>query len=85
MPVVSDNWTRFFKWNGTGVMPDDERQKLYELANKAKNKGYILRFWSTPNRTPPQRMAVWTELQKANVGLIGADHLDELQQFFFLN
>lgn len=82
MPVVSDNWTKFFKWNGIGEMPVNERQKLLDISTKAKNKGYILRFWSTPNRTSEQRNAIWTELKNAGVGLIGADNLNELQLFF---
>lgn len=82
MPVLSDNWTKYFTWNGMGEMPVDEKQKLHKIATKAKSSGYILRFWSTPNRTAEQRTAVWNELKKAGVGLIGADNLKELQHFF---
>ena len=82
MPVVSDNWTKFFKWNGMGKMPVNERQKLLDISNKAKSKGYILRFWSTPNRTVQQRNAIWKELSNAGVGLIGTDHLREFQRFY---
>jgi hypothetical protein len=81
MPVVSDNWAKYFSWNGTGQMPDEEKLKLKNFADKAKNQGYLLRFWNTPNRTPEQRKAVWTELKNAEVGLIGADELKELQKF----
>ena len=82
MPVLSDNWAKLFSWNGTGEMPEVEKQKLLGIAKKAKSTGYILRFWNTPNRTSEQRLAVWNELHKAGVGLIGADNLEELQQFF---
>lgn len=82
MPVVSDNWTKFFKWNGMGKMPVNERQKLLNILNKAKNKGYILRFWSTPNRTVEQRIAIWKELTNAGVDLVGTDHLTEFQRFY---
>ncbi len=82
MPIVSDNWSKYFKWNGKGEIPLKEKQKLYDIAHKAKSKGYILRFWNTPNRTTEQRNAVWTELKNAGVGLIGADNLKEMQQFF---
>lgn len=81
MPIVSDNWVKCFKWNGTGKMPESEKQKLGDYANKAKSKGYILRFWNTPNQTPEQRTAVWKELKNSGVGLIGADNLKELQNF----
>ncbi len=82
MPVVSDNWTKYFSWNGIGEMPEKERLKLKDFAEKAKTNGYILRFWGTPNQTTEQRVAVWTELKNAGVGLIGADNLKELKQFF---
>jgi hypothetical protein len=82
MPVISDNWAKHFAWNGTGEMPDSEKMKLQNLAAEAKSRGYILRFWNTPNRTTAQRQAVWTELHTAGVGLTGADNLKELQQFF---
>lgn len=81
MPVVSDNWAKCFKWYGTGKMPESEKQKLNTYSKTAKNKGYILRFWNTPNQTVEQRIAVWTELKNAGVGLIGVDNLEELQNF----
>jgi len=84
MPIVSDNWANYFKWNGLGEIPNDERKKLHDRADKAKSKGYILRFWNTPNPTNEQRNAIWTELQDAGVGLIGTDHLKELYEFFQL-
>jgi hypothetical protein len=83
MPVVSDNWAKHFTWNGTEAIPEGEKQKLLQLAAKAKSKGYLLRFWGTPNQTFEQRIAVWRELNNAGVGLIGADNLKELQQFFW--
>ena len=81
MPIVSDNWPKYFKWEGTGEMPETEKHKLAEYSKQAKQKGYILRFWGTPNGTVEQRIAVWTELKNAGVGLIGADDLLELQKF----
>lgn len=81
MPVVSDNWSKYFSWDGTGKMPEEEKNQLKNFSEKAKNEGYILRFWNTPNRTPEQRKAVWTELKNAEVGLIGVDELKELQEF----
>ena len=82
MPVISDNWAKHFTWSGTCEMPNSEKKKLQNLAAKAKSRGYILRFWNTPNTTAEQRQAVWKELHSAGVGLTGADNLKELQQFF---
>ena len=82
MPVISDNWAKHFTWTGKGEMPNSEKKKLQDFAAKAENKGYILRFWNTPNKTSEQRQAVWKELHSAGVGLTGTDNLKELQQFF---
>ncbi len=81
MPVVSDNWTKYFSWDGTGKMPEKEKLQLKLFAEKAIKKGYLLRFWGTPNRTAEQRTAIWSELKSSGVGLIGADELKELQKF----
>lgn len=81
MPVVSDNWAKYFSWDGKGKMPSNEKILLQTYSKTAKDKGYILRFWGTPNLTPEQRNAIWTELMNAGVGLIGADNLKELQLF----
>lgn len=81
MPVVSDNWNNFFTWDGTGKISEKEKIKLKSFAEKAKNNGYLLRFWATPNQTAEQRTAIWNELKSAGVGLIGADELKELQYF----
>ena len=81
MPIVSDNWAKYFKWDGTGKIPEAEKHKLAAYSKKAKQKGYILRFWNTPSRTAEQRIVVWTELTNAGVGLIGTDDLFELKEF----
>lgn len=85
MPVISDNWAKYFTWDASGNLPQNEKKKLLELARKAKNKGYLLRFWNTPGKTAEQRIAVWKEMQDAGVGLIGTDNLKELQAFFMTN
>jgi len=85
MPVVSDNWAKYFKWDGSGKMPETEKLKLADYANESKSKGYILRFWNTPNQTQEQKIAVWKELKNVGVGLIGADNLKELQNLLIKN
>lgn len=79
MPLVSDNWKKHFSWEGNGKMPEEERLRLRELAEKAEHKGYLLRFWGTPVQTPEQN--VWKELKDAGVGLIGTDDIKGLKVF----
>lgn len=79
MPLVSDNWNKYFSWKGKGEMPDAEKKKLHQYAKQAKENGYMLRFWANPDRPGPEREAVWKELQNAHVDLIGADDLKGLE------
>ena len=85
IPMISDNWRKYFKWNGTGEMPPDERQKLQEIVQTAHEKGRIVRFWSTPDNPSPAREAVWSELLEAGVDLISTDDLGGLRQFLLKN
>lgn len=81
MPMVSESWGKCFTWDGTGKMPEHEKMKLKTYAETAREKGYILRFWGTPNTTQQQRQNVWNQLQEAGIGLIGADNIEELKEF----
>ena len=62
MPMISDNWTKQFHWNGEGPMPENERAKLREIVKKAHASGRVVRFWATP-----ENEAVWGELRAAGV------------------
>ncbi len=79
MPLVSDNWNKYFSWKGKGKMPADQKDKLVLFAQKAHQNGYLLRFWATPDRPGPKRTAVWKVLQHAQVDLIGTDDLKGLE------
>ncbi|MQA79404.1 MAG: hypothetical protein GEV10_13155 [Streptosporangiales bacterium] len=81
MPLVSDNWTTHFAWNGDGPIPADQREKLRTIVDTAHAKGYRLRFWETPDTAGPARTAVWTELRDAGVDHLNTDDLAGLQDF----
>lgn len=81
MPLVSDNWTKQFTWDGTGEMPAAEEQKLRDLVTRAHQHGYRLRFWATPDRPGPARERVWSPLAKVGVDHLNTDDLDGLQRF----
>lgn len=76
MPLVSDNWPKFFKWKGDGKFPDAERQRLKEYVDTAHAQGRRIRFWGSPDR--PE---VWRELRAAGVDMINTDDLAGLQNF----
>ena len=76
IPLVSESWTKIFKWRGAGPMSNDEKQKLQQTVTKAHAQGRKVRFWATPDR--PE---VWKELLEAGVDLLNADDLAGLQAF----
>ncbi len=82
MPLVSDNWQHYFKWNGVGEISIAEKDKLLSLVQKAHKNGYMLRFWATPDGSDIERNAVWIKLINTGVDLIGSDDLKGLQTLF---
>ncbi|GCD90577.1 glycerophosphodiester phosphodiesterase family protein [Nocardioides sp. LS1] len=81
MPLVSDNWTNTFTWDGTGPMPAAEEQKLRDIVARAHQQGYRLRFWATNDVAGASRTALWSELVKVGVDQINTDDLAGLQKF----
>lgn len=76
VPWISDNWTNHFKWNGRGEMPDEERNKLAAIVERAHRGGRKLRFWAAPDRRE-----AWQALADAGVDLINTDDLAGLANF----
>jgi glycerophosphoryl diester phosphodiesterase len=76
MYLVSDNWTKHFKWDGRGNIPDAERRRLRDIVSKAHAQGRRIRFWALPDAAP-----AWQELHDAGVDLINTDRLEELESF----
>ena len=81
IPVISDNWTKHFSFNGTGSMSAKERQKLKKIVETAHKKGQRVRFWATPDKPSPARQTLWRELLSNGVDLLNTDDLRGLQQF----
>ena len=81
IPVISDNWTKHFSYNGTGLMSVKERQKLRRIVETAHKKGQRVRFWATPDRPSQARQTLWRELLSNGVDLLNTDDLSGLQHF----
>jgi len=75
-PLISESWGATFKWNRDGEMPQDIRDKVKALADKAHAGGAKVRFWAIPAREN-----FWKALMDAGVDLINADDLPRLQKF----
>lgn len=76
MPLVSDHWFRHFRWRGRGEMPEAERDRLRALIEQAHDKGYMVRFWATP-----EEPELWRVLIEHDVDMINTDHLTRLRDF----
>ena len=76
IPLVSDNWAKFFAWRGEGDFPAAARMQLEQFVAQAHAQHRHLRFWNTPNRP-----GVWRELRAAGVDVIGTDDLAALRRF----
>lgn len=81
MPLVSENWTKLFTWQGVGEMPAAEREALHDYVEQAHAAGYRVRFWATNDIAGQARENLWTELQAAGVDHINTDDLPGLQEF----
>ncbi len=76
VPLISDNWSKQFKWRGTGPLPADERAKLRAMVQQTHAQGRRLRLWAAPDNE-----AGWKELYEAGVDLLNTDHLPEMKAF----
>jgi len=81
MPLVSDNWTTVFTWDGYGPMPEAEKTKLHDIVVSAHHAGYRVRFWETPDTPGVAREALWGELAAVGVDYINTDDLHGLEDF----
>ncbi|MEU9571882.1 phosphatidylinositol-specific phospholipase C/glycerophosphodiester phosphodiesterase family protein [Streptomyces massasporeus] len=81
IPLISDNWTLNFTWQGVGAFPDAERQKLRGIMKAAHQRGQKVRFWATPDLAGPARDALWGELLAAGVDYLNTDDLAGLEVF----
>jgi glycerophosphoryl diester phosphodiesterase len=77
VPLVSQDWTSLFKWNGVGAIPVEESARLADLVKSCHEHGQKLRFWATP-----ESVEMWRTLDHAGVDLIGTDRQKELAEYF---
>lgn len=81
IPLISDNWTLNFTWQGVGAFPEAERAKLRTIVSTAHERGRQVRFWATPDLPGPARDALWGELVAADVDYLNTDDLAGLAGF----
>ncbi len=76
IPLISENWTKYFKWRGMGSFPEVEQRQLRAWVENVHREGRRIRFWAIPDNENG-----WRELQAAGVDLINTDNLAGLANF----
>lgn len=72
-PVVSDNYSDFFTWNGEGEMPTNQLRKMRDIIAKVHAEGKLFRWWGAPDTEQFKRFFI-----EENVDFVGADDLNGL-------
>lgn len=72
IPLVSDDWTSYFSWNGAGDFPESDFQKLKQLVDDCHQHGKLVRFWGIPDEASAC-IKIWDIMLLANVDLLGCD------------
>ena len=76
MPVVSDTYRNWSKWNGESKLTETDLQRVKDLASRVHAEGKKLRLWAIPDNE-----GAWDALLKAGVDIINTDHLEKLNAF----
>jgi len=70
--LISDNFRSYSRWDGTGELPDADRDKLKRVIKRAHSDNKPIRFWAIPD-TPN----AWKQLKKLGVDIINTDKVTE--------
>lgn len=73
--VISDSFRSYSRWDGTGDLPEADREKLKRVIKRAHSDNKPIRFWAIPD-TPN----AWKQLKKLGVDIINTDKVAEAVQ-----
>tara|TARA_A100000171_G_C2102790_1_gene130636 strand:+ start:318 stop:1127 length:810 start_codon:yes stop_codon:yes gene_type:complete len=76
MPVISQNFNQFSKWNGKGKMPNEDKMKISQLIHSAHAEGKKVRLWAIPDMPN-----AWQTLMDLGIDFINTDKLTEFNRF----
>ncbi len=74
--LVSDSFLGYSRWDGTGTLPNTDREKLKRVIRRAHDDNKPFRFWAIPD-TPN----AWKQLRKVGVDIINTDKVAEATTF----
>lgn len=75
-PLCSEPWTRRFRWNGSGSMPEAERAELRRVLLRVHAQGRRMRFWRLP-----AKVECWRVVQDAGLDVLHTDDVRGLGAF----
>ncbi|HWG99141.1 MAG TPA: hypothetical protein VNV66_07410 [Pilimelia sp.] len=70
-PLVGEQWSWRFGWDGREPIPPEERHLLAALVAQAHAEGRRVCFFGVPERPRRVRAAFWSELTAAGVDVVG--------------
>lgn len=68
--LISDSFRSYSRWDGTGDLPDADREKLKRIIKRAHNYNKPIRFWAIPDTEN-----AWKQLRKLGVDIINTDNV----------
>jgi glycerophosphoryl diester phosphodiesterase len=70
--LISDSFLGYSRWDGTGDIPEPDKDKLKRVIKRAHSDNKPIRFWAIPD-TPN----AWKQLKKLGVDIINTDKVAE--------
>lgn len=74
--LLSDNLRRYTSWNGKGIIPGNEKEKIEAVILKAHQQNKKVRFWNSPDD-----INSWLGMIRLHVDFVNTDKIDELATF----
>jgi len=75
IPVISDNYAKYFTWKGEGEIPAEQLDKMRTIIHKVHNENKLFRWWGAPDTELFKRFFI-----QEGVDLIGSDDLNLLHR-----
>ena len=76
VPLISDNFGNYTNWNGKGVIPVREKNKIDSVIAVAHRQGKKVRFWNAPDN-----VNAWYQFIKMGADLINTDQPSAAAKF----
>lgn len=74
--MLSDDLKQYTLWNGKGIIPAEERERVTAAIAKSHQLHKPVRFWDAPDF-----INAWSQLMHLQVDYINTDHIEELGGF----